>query len=65
MHRRKTVYLANPYGFSDQQRTVLLPALVHALEALGLDVWEPLRGTMRTPRLPVGLTASGRRTCRM
>ncbi len=41
MHRRKTVYLANPYGFSDQQRTVLLPALVHALEALGLDVWEP------------------------
>ncbi|MDE0185986.1 MAG: nucleoside 2-deoxyribosyltransferase [Candidatus Poribacteria bacterium] len=41
MKRRKTVYLANPYGFSDQQRTVLLPALVQALEALGLEVWEP------------------------
>ncbi len=39
--RRKTVYLANPYGFSQQQKTLLLPQLVAALEALGLDVWEP------------------------
>lgn len=39
--RRKTVYLASPYGFSEQQRTLLLPQLVAALEALGLEVWEP------------------------
>ena len=39
--RRKTVYLANPYGFSQQQKALLLPQLVAALEALGLEVWEP------------------------
>ena len=38
---RKTVYLASPYGFSEQQRTLLLPQLVAALEGLGLEVWEP------------------------
>ncbi len=38
---RRTVYLANPYGFSTQQRALLLPQLVDALEALGLEVWEP------------------------
>ena len=38
---RKTVYLANPYGFSAQQRALLLPQIVDALEALGLQVWEP------------------------
>ena len=38
---RKTVYLANPYGFSAQQRALLLPQIVEALEALGLEVWEP------------------------
>ena len=37
----KTVYLANPYGFSAQQRAALLPPLVAALAALGLEVWEP------------------------
>ena len=37
----KTIYLANPYGFSAQQKTELLPPLVSALEALGLEVWEP------------------------
>lgn len=37
----KTIYLANPYGFSDQQRTNLLPAFVEALESLGAEVWEP------------------------
>jgi nucleoside 2-deoxyribosyltransferase len=37
---RKRVYLANPYGFSQQAKT-LLPPLVSALEALGLEVWEP------------------------
>ena len=43
MANRKTVYLANPYGFSAQQRTLLLPQIVGALEALGLEVWEPFR----------------------
>ena len=38
---KKTIYLANPYGFSAQQKAVLLPPLVKALEALGLEVWEP------------------------
>ena len=37
----KTVYLANPYGFSTQQKTSLLPPLISALESLGLEVWEP------------------------
>ncbi|MDE2934649.1 MAG: nucleoside 2-deoxyribosyltransferase [Chloroflexota bacterium] len=38
---RKTIYLASPYGFSEQQRTLLLPQLVATLEELGLAVWEP------------------------
>ena len=37
----KTVYLANSYGFSAQQKTMLLPPIVAALEELGLEVWEP------------------------
>lgn len=37
----KTIYLANPYGFSAQQRSLLLPPLIAALESLGLEVWEP------------------------
>ncbi len=37
----KTIYLANPYGFSTQQKAVLLPPLIAALEELGLEVWEP------------------------
>lgn len=39
--RPKTIYLANPYGFSTQQRQVLLPPFVEALTALGMEVWEP------------------------
>ena len=41
--RRKTVYLANAYGFSARQRATVLPELVSALESLGLEVWEPFR----------------------
>ena len=37
----KTIYLANHYGFSAQQRELLLPPIVAALESLGLEVWEP------------------------
>ena len=38
---KKTLYLANPYGFSAQQREGPLTALVEALEAMGAEVWEP------------------------
>ena len=38
---RKTIYLASPYGFSDQWREMLLPVFVKSLEDLGLEVWEP------------------------
>ena len=41
--RRKTVYLANAYGFSARQRATVLPELVSALESLGLEVWEPFQ----------------------
>ncbi len=38
---KKTIYLANSYGFSTQQRRGPLAELVARLEALGADVWEP------------------------
>ena len=41
MTSRKTLYLANPYGFSTQAREGPLVALVNALEALDIEVWEP------------------------
>ena len=37
----KTIYLANPYGFSQQQRSLLLPPIVQVLEEMGAAVWEP------------------------
>lgn len=37
----KTLYLANPYGFSEQQKTLLLPPIVMQLQSLGAEVWEP------------------------
>ena len=37
----KIIYLANPYGFSAQQKALLLPPLISALESLDLEVWEP------------------------
>ena len=41
MSAKKTLYLANPYGFSSQQREGPLAALVDALEGIGVEVWEP------------------------
>ena len=38
---RPTLYLASPYGFSPHWRERLLPDFLQALEALGLEVWEP------------------------
>ena len=37
----KTIYLASPYGFSEQWKRLLLPEFIQSLEALGLEVWEP------------------------
>ena len=59
---RKIIYLANPYGFSAQQRVLLLPPLIAALEALGLEVWEPFeRNNQEDPALPGGPIVSARR----
>ena len=41
MDKPKTIYLANPYGFSAQQKEKLLPDIIAALESLDLEVWEP------------------------
>ncbi len=41
MPTKKTLYLANPYGFSAQQRAGPLQDLVAALESMGAQVWEP------------------------
>ncbi|KST68269.1 nucleoside 2-deoxyribosyltransferase [Mastigocoleus testarum] len=37
----KKIYLANPYGFSKQQKELLLSPIVKKLESLGAEVWEP------------------------
>jgi nucleoside 2-deoxyribosyltransferase len=39
---RRTIYLASPYGFSAQWKRLLLPEFMTALEAMGLEVWEPV-----------------------
>ena len=50
----KTIYLANPYGFSEQQREILLPLFVQALESLGLEVWEPFERNNQESTLAPG-----------
>jgi len=37
----RKVYLANPYGFSRQQRDGPLRDIVRVLEGMGAEVWEP------------------------
>ncbi len=37
----KTLYLASPYGFSEQWRLRLLPEFINKLEFMGANVWEP------------------------
>jgi nucleoside 2-deoxyribosyltransferase len=37
----KKIYLANPYGFSEASRRLLLPEIKTALESMGLVVLEP------------------------
>ncbi len=50
---RKSVYLASPYGFSAQQKALLLPPIIEALAVLGLDVWEPFARTGQKEDLTV------------
>ncbi len=38
---KKNLYLANPYGFSKQQRSLLLPPIIQSLQEVGVQVWEP------------------------
>tara|TARA_Y100001968_G_scaffold326958_1_gene371018 strand:- start:1081 stop:1545 length:465 start_codon:yes stop_codon:yes gene_type:complete len=38
---KKIIYLASPYGFSQQLRNQVLPDFVSILEDLGSEVWEP------------------------
>ena len=38
---KKIIYLANPYGFSEQQKAGPLKDIVNVLERMGLEVWEP------------------------
>ena len=54
MTAKKTLYLANPYGFSLQQREGPLAALVKALEALGAEVWEPFARNNQLDRASPG-----------
>ncbi len=51
---KKTLYLANPYGFSLQQREGPLAALTAALEALGVEVWEPFARNNQVDRAEAG-----------
>ena len=50
----KTIYLANPYGFSAQQKEVLLPPIAAAMEELGLEVWEPFARNNQVDFLEAG-----------
>jgi nucleoside 2-deoxyribosyltransferase len=54
MTSAKTLYLANPYGFSSQQREGPLATLVTVLEALGVEVWEPFARNNQTDRTSPG-----------
>ena len=54
MISKKTLYLANPYGFSPQQREGPLAALVAALEAMGAEVWEPFARNNQIDRAGAG-----------
>ncbi len=51
---KKTLYLANPYGFSAQQREGPLAALTAALEALGVEVWEPFARNNQVDKAAAG-----------
>ncbi len=39
----KKIYLANPYGFSSQQKQLLLPPIIRKLESMEAEVLEPFQ----------------------
>ena len=49
-----SLYLANPYGFSEQQREGPLKALVAELEWMGVEVWEPFARNNQVDRTTPG-----------
>ncbi len=51
---KRKIYLASPYGFSTQQREVLLPHFVQTLESLGAEVWEPFERNNQIDRTEGG-----------
>jgi len=51
---RKTLYLANPYGFSAHLSQGSLAALVEALAAAGAEVWEPFARNNRVDKTSSG-----------
>ena len=54
MRSGKTLYLANPYGFSAQQNRGPLRELKAALEALGAEIWEPFERNNQIDRASQG-----------
>ncbi len=50
MSPRRTLYLANPYGFSRQQRDGPLAELSAALAEMGAEVWEPVERNNQVDR---------------
>ncbi len=54
MPSNKTLYLANPYGFSAQQSAGPLRDLAAALEALGAEIWEPFARNNQIDRASPG-----------
>ena len=60
MPAARTLYLANPYGFSAQQKAGPLQALVAALEALGAEVWEPFARNNQIDKATVRLGLADR-----
>ena len=54
MAANRTLYLANPYGFSAQQNRGPLQDLKSALEALGAEIWEPFERNNQIDRASPG-----------
>ncbi|MCY4463452.1 MAG: nucleoside 2-deoxyribosyltransferase [Albidovulum sp.] len=50
----KTLYLANPYGFSTQLREKPLQEISDALADLGIEVWEPFQRNNQIDRAVAG-----------
>ena len=51
---RKSLYLANPYGFSSQQRDGPLKEICKALSDVGANVWEPFERNNQIDRTQHG-----------